>query len=279
MAITKRQTQQLSGSEEAAIVEFFQTNQEFDPKFQTLNAGKMEAALFHMNAVINAESLQRAFDILKQTGELKLISPEKQKFDDSVRRGGYNQSHVNAVFSFLKTMHLVHDGSDAGLENAALVMDGLAGRDFTPASMRFAVEYAQSRGTTKLHWEDRRDPDKPARRGRHSTDEPVKFMPKDESNRGFLQGHSYSQDPRFNGQLEREKRDSAKTPWQRAEEDPGSASNQLWKSQAQGLQGNTHSETARIQRVVNSTSGGWRLAYAAGKAEQKRIENERSRGR
>ena len=45
----------------------------------------------------------------------------------------------------------------------------------------------------------------------------------------------------------------------------------------QRLFGNTHSETARIQRVVDSTPGGPRQQYNAGKAEQKRIEIERAK--
>ena len=280
MAIIRRQQQQMSPEEEAAVLEFFKTNQELDTKFQQHNASKLEAALFHMNAVVTQESLQKAFDILKKVGELRLISQEKKKFDQSVRLGGWTTQQIAAVFTFLRSMHLEHTATDPrALHNARIVLDGLAGRDFSTASMRFAIEYAQSRGT-KLHWETRNEG--PKKYGKHSTDEPVHFAPKESSNRGFLQGHSHSNDPRFNGQLAREEREAAKTPWEKSTEDVMAATNSVWKMQAEALKGATHVETKRVQtaaREVALRENNWRKGYEAGKAEQRRIENERARSR
>jgi hypothetical protein len=278
MAIVRRQQQQLSSEEETAVLEFFKTNQELDPKHQVHNANKLEAALHHMNAVVTQESLQVAFEILKKVGELRLITPEKKKFDAAVKLAGLNQSHVNTIFNFLRTFHLVHDASDQGLHNATIVIDGLSGREFNPGSMRFAIEHAQSRGTT-LYWEQRDLGTKP--RGKHSTDEPVHFMPKDESNRGYLQGHSHSRDPRFNGQLEREQREAVKTASQKSTEDVMEGTNAVWRMSATQLSGENHTQTKRIQSVVQQVAmrEGWRKAYEAGRNEQKRIENERAGSR
>jgi hypothetical protein len=49
--------------------------------------------------------------------------------------------------------------------------------------------------------------------------------------------------------------------------------------QAKSLVGRTHSETARIQKIVSETPGGGYAAYEAGKAEQRIIENEHVRTR
>jgi len=48
---------------------------------------------------------------------------------------------------------------------------------------------------------------------------------------------------------------------------------------SQHHRGAPHSETHRIQRLVASTPGSGRQQFEAGKAEQRRIENERARGR
>jgi len=262
----------------AAVRKFFE-NPALDSRYQEHNANVLEKYMYDWNVVINAESLQVAFDKLSEAGVLKLRSVPQQKYD--VAAQGYTQAHQDVLDAWLKRNHLVHDPTDdRTFENCTAFYSAMRNRDFTPDNLNWCLQYLQGKGQ-KLHWLDR-PTQNPWHDRAHKAVSPqdYRFAPKEDSNNNSLMSrHSHSSDPRFNGENDREKMKLMNKHLPDSSDAAVARMNAMWLNQARALRGNIHSETQRIQRVVEQTPGGPRKQYEAGKAEQKRIENERARGR
>jgi hypothetical protein len=272
MAIVARSHKgQLDAAETAAVRKFFE-NPALDSRYQEHNANQLEDYMYRWGVVIDAESLAVAFQKLSEAGVLKLRSVAQQKYDVAVQ--GYTQAHQDVLDAWLKRNHLVHDPTDdRTFDNCAEIFKAMKGREFNDSNLSWCRDYLIGKGI-KLHFEER--PSQRTSRG-HTATSPNDFRwaPKEDSNHGPLSRHSHSNDPRFNGELDRQKMRLPGTP----ESDLMASHNHVWMMQARALQGQNHAETQRVQKIVSSTPGGGRAAYEAGKAEQRRIENERARGR
>jgi len=277
MAIVARSHRgQLDAAEITAIRRFFE-NPALDSRFTEHNATQLEKYMYDWNVVIDAESLQAAFDKLSEAGVLKLRSVPQQKYD--VAAQGYTQAQQDILDTWLQRNHLVHDPTDdRTFENCTAFFSAMRGRDFTPDNLNWCRDYLIGKGV-KLHFEER--PSQRTTRGHTATSpDDFRFASKSDSNNtSLLSRHSHSNDPRYNGQNDREKMKLMDKHLPDSSDAAVARMNSMWLAQAQALRGNIHSETQRIQAVVAQTPGGGRAAYEAGKAEQKRIENERARGR
>lgn len=222
--------------------------------------------------IVDGDSLEAAFKVLAEANVLKLRSEAQQKYDAAAQ--GCTQAQQDILDAFLKRVHLVHDpADDRTFENCTAFYQAMRGREFTHDNLAWVLQYIRGKGA-RLHWEDR--PSQVQHRAHIPTSpEDYRWAPKSDSNHTPLSRHSHSNDPRFNGENDRKKiqRPGA------VEEDVMAATNRVWMMQARALQGQTHSETKRIQAVVSQTPGGGRAAYEAGVREQKLIERERARGR
>jgi hypothetical protein len=268
MAIVAR-TQAMTQAEQAAVIKHFKENSALDPQYETSNANAYQDYFERWGVVIDAESLATAFQKLSEAGVLKLRSEAQRKYDAATK--GYSQSHQDVLDVFLKRSHLVCDPTDdRTYENCTAFFNAMQGRDWNESNLNWCRDYLVGKGI-KLHFDER--PTQRTDRGHIPTSpDDFRFAPKSDSNHTPLSRHSHSSDRRFNGQAEREK---MKRPGQQ-EEDLMAAT---WFVRAKSLVGQTHSESQRIQDVVQKTPGGWKAAYEAGLAEQRRIENERARGR
>src|SRR3974390_2837592 len=97
-----------------------------------------------------------------------------------------------------------------------------------------------------MHWTER--PSQGRENRGHAHIEGERWAPKEDSNRHPLGRHSHASDPRFNGENDRKKMQSAAV-----EEDVMAATNRVWMMQANALLGQTHSETRCIQNVASQT--------------------------
>jgi len=163
---------------------------------------------------------------------------------------------------------------DRTFDNCMAFFNAMRGRDFTAANLAWCLQYLQGRGGRgeRLRWLD--CPSRRTNRGHIPTSEAdFRFAPKSDSNHTPLSRHSHSNDPRFNGELDRRKMQRP------AEPDLMASHKHVWMMQAKSLVGRTHSETQRVQKIVSQTPGGGRAAYEAGLREQRKIEMERARGK
>jgi len=284
-----RTQQELTAEEKQAVRKFFIEHPELGEGAETTpseqlirNANAIEDYIRRWNVVINAESMQKAYEALRaDEGVLEVTSEARLKYAEATR--GYTQAHQDILDGFLKSVQLVHDpNDDRTFENCTALFNAMRGREFTHDNLMWVVQYLQGRGGrgTKLHWLERRNPDAPDFRG-HRFDkndpESYRFAPKSETNRPSLPSHSANK--YLNGQLERAQREAAKGRFNKPDEDLMAAHNYVWRQAAKALVGRTHSETQRVQQAVSQADGGGYAAYQAGLQELRLIENERARGR
>jgi len=217
---------------------------------------------------------------LSESGSLKLRTPAQQKFDQATK--GYTQAHQDILDTFI---HLVSDpNDDRTFENCTAIFNGMRGYDFTHDNLLYIVQYLQGRGGrgTKLHWEQRKDPDAPEYRGhRFDRNDPnaYRFAPKSETNRPSLPSHSGNK--YLNGEAEREKREAERKRFNKPDEDLMAGHNYVWRQVMDKAiaEGRTHSERQRIAQVAQQTPGGVRLQAEAAEREAALIRKDRERGR
>src|SRR5262249_16861375 len=114
--------------------------------------------------ILNEESLRVAFKNLSEAGRLRLKSAAKLRWEQVSK--GLSQQTLDALDQGMRRCHLVTEG-DEGFENKASLLGYLQGREVSTESIAAGVQYLQGRGGrgTKLHWEQRKDPDAPEYRG------------------------------------------------------------------------------------------------------------------
>ena len=146
------------------------------------------------------------------------------------------------------------------------------------------VQYLQGRGGrgTKLHWEQRKDPDAPEYRGhRFDRNDPnsYRFMPKSETNRSSLPSHSGNK--YLNGEAEREKREAERQRFAKQPDDVVAAQHLMWRQMLDRAiaEGRTHSERNRIEQAARQSPGGIRQQAEAAHREAALLRQDRDRGR
>ena len=139
--------------------------------------------------------MEKAYENLRAVeGVLQITSEVRLKYAEAAR--SYTQAHQDILDAFMRRVHLVHEpDDDRTFENCTALFNAMRGRDFTHDNLMWALQYLQGRGGrgTKLHWEQRRDPDAPEFRGhRFDRNDPnaYRFAPKSETNRPSLPTHS-----------------------------------------------------------------------------------------
>src|SRR5262245_23637701 len=164
MAIVARQQKELTPQEQAAFVKFFKENPALGESESPESTHNAKAVLKYLaddwKVIVDEESLRAGLKALSEAGLLKLRTPAQQKFDQASR--GYTQAHQDILDRLLQQVHLVSDpNDDRTFENCAAIFNAMRGRDFTHDNLMWAVQYLQGRGGrgTKLHWEQRKDPD------------------------------------------------------------------------------------------------------------------------
>jgi len=204
-------------------------------------------------------------------------SEAQMKFEQVAQ--DFTPHQQKTLMDWLKSRRFVSTpGADETFTNAAAILSAMRGRDFTISNLDYCMNYCLGHGTTLYRAET---PSQRTTRGHTATSpDDFRFAPKSDSNHTSLMSrHSHSNDPRFNGQNDREKLKLMNKHLPDSSDEAVTRMNNMWLAQARALRGNIHSETQRVQKIVEQTPGGGRAAYEAGKAEQKRIENERARGR
>jgi len=273
MAIVARHHKwQLDAAETAAIRKFFQ-NPALFPEHQEADANALEDYMHRWGVVIDDESLAIALQKLSEGGVIKLKSDAQLRWEAVSK--GMPQHILDALDAGMRQCRLISEG-DEGLENKANLLGYLQGREVTTSNILHGAEYLSGGKGVRVHWQQRPAQNPPSTRGHQATSpEDYRWMKKSESNTPGPGLVSHSNNPKFNGQEDREKMRLRSQPT----DDPMASHNWVWMQQAKALVGRTHSETQRVQKIVSQTPGGGRAAYEAGRAEQKRIENEHARGR
>ena len=280
MAIVARSHKgQLDTAETAAVRKFFE-NPALDSRYQEHNANQLEDYMYRWGVVIDAESLATAFQKLSEAGVLKLRSVAQQKYDAAAQ--GYTTEQQNTLANWLKSRHLVNTpGADETLENSAAILNAMRGRSFDYHNLDFCRTYLQSKGQ-KLYWEQR--PAQGRENRGHRATSPEDYKPSLGNSSSVGPGLvSHSNNPKFNGQAEREAREAERrrfNPDAQIEADIAFV-NKYWNEQiAKAVaEGRTHSERARIAQVAQQTPGGPRLQAAAAQEEAARIRKAREMGR
>jgi hypothetical protein len=177
MVIAAR-TQPMTEAEQAAVVKHFRENSALDPQYETSNADAYQSYFERWGVVVDAESLQVAFQKLSEAGVLKLRSVSQQKYDEATN--GYTQAHQDILDTWLRHNHLVHDpADDRTYENCAALFDAMRGRDFNESNLNWCRDYLVGKGA-KLYFEDR--PTQRTARGHVARGpEDFRFAPREDS--------------------------------------------------------------------------------------------------
>jgi len=288
MAITARTQQGLTTEEKKAVRKFFIDHPELGegaattPTEQlTRNVSAFEDYLTKWNVVVTDESLQKTYESLRAVpGVLQITSEARMKFAEASK--GHNQGHQDILDRFFKRVHLVcEQDDDRTFENSTAFYRAMAGRQWTDDNLMWVLQYLQGRGT-KLHWLERRPSDAPEYRGhRFDPNDPnaFRFAPKSDTNNSSLPSHANN--PRFNGEAEREKREAERKRFNKPDEDVAASHNYIWRQEIDRAiaEGRTYSERNRIEQAARQAPGGPRLQAEAAQREAALIRKERERGR
>jgi hypothetical protein len=291
MAIMARKQQELTAEEKQAVRKFFIEHPELGEGAETTpteqlihNANVIEDYIRRWNVLIDAESLQKAYEALRAVnGVLQITSEARMKFAEATRC--YTQAHQDILDAFLQRVHLVHNpNDDRTFENCTAIYRAMAGREWAHDNLMLVVQYLQGRGGrgTKLHWEQRKDPDAPEYRGhRFDRNDPnsYRFMPKSETNRSSLPSHSGNK--YLNGEAEREKREAERQRFAKQPDDVVAAQHLMWRQMLDRAiaEGRTHSERNRIEQAARQSPGGIRQQAEAAHREAALLRQDRDRGR